>query len=103
MRPPKGHHRAKRAEEQEDTDSVGTEMFVATVRLKADVQSNDWIIDSGASRHMTFENDVLHDYKEFETSEPVGLGDCRVQFLLLGLERSRSFHKYTMVSKLLVG
>ena len=77
MRPPKGHHRAKRAEEQEDTDSVGTEMFVATVRLKADVQSNDWIIDSGASRHMTFENGVLHDYKEFETPEPVGLGDGR--------------------------
>ena len=28
----KGHHRAKRAEEQEDTDSGGNEMFVATVR-----------------------------------------------------------------------
>ena len=45
----KGHHRAKRAEEQEDTDSGGNEMFVATVGLRADTQSNDWIIDSGAS------------------------------------------------------
>ena len=102
MRPPKGHHRAKRAEEQEDTDSVGTEMFVATVRLKADVQSNDWIIDSGASRHMTFENGVLHDYKEFETQNLLDLVMV-VQFLLLELGRSRSLDKYTMVSKLLVG
>ena len=52
-------------------------MFVATVGLKADTQSNDWIIDSGASRHMTFESSVLHAYKDFETPEPVGLGDGR--------------------------
>ena len=73
----KGHHRAKKAEEQEDFDSRGTEMFVATVGLKADVQNKDWIIDSGASRHMIFEKYVLHSYKEFETPEPVGLGDGR--------------------------
>ena len=52
-------------------------MFVATVGLKADTQSNDWIVDSGASRHMTFESTILHDYKDFEAPEPVGLGDGR--------------------------
>ena len=73
----KEHHRAKRVEEQENTDSDDNEMFVATVGLKADMQSNDWIIDSGASRHMTFESSILHAYKDFETPEPVGLGDGR--------------------------
>ena len=34
-------------------------MFVATVGLKANVQSRDWLIDSGASRHMTFQREVL--------------------------------------------
>ena len=41
-------------------------MFIATVGLKADVQNKDWIIDSGASHHMTFEKYVLHSYEEFE-------------------------------------
>ena len=45
----KEHHRAKRVEEQEDTDSNDNEMFVATVGLKADMQNNDWIFDPGAS------------------------------------------------------
>ena len=73
----KGQHRAKRAEEQEDTNSEEIELFVATVGLRADTQSNDWIVDSGASRHMTFESSVLHDYKDLEAPEPVGLGDGR--------------------------
>ena len=58
----KHHHRAKNAEKQEDSefDSGGAnEMFVAKVGLKASAQSSDWIIDSGASRHMTFEKNIL--------------------------------------------
>ena len=43
--------------------------------LRADTQSNDWIVDLGASRHMTFESNVLHDYKDFEAPKLVGLGD----------------------------
>ena len=72
----KGHHHVKRAEE-EDTDSGGNEMFVATVELRADTQSSDWIIDSGASRHMIFESSVLHENKDIEAPEPVGRGDGR--------------------------
>ena len=73
----KGSHRAKRAEEQEDTDtdSRGNEMFVATVGLKANTRSDDWIIDSGASRHMAFDISLLCDYEKFESPESVGLGD----------------------------
>ena len=52
-------------------------MFVATVGLKADTQLEDWIVDSGASRHMRFQKDVLSNYRKFETPEPVGLGDGR--------------------------
>ena len=47
----KGHHPAKRAGEREDgssdLESDGT--FVATMGLKVDTQSDEWIIDSGAS------------------------------------------------------
>ena len=71
----KRRHCAKKAEEQEDTDSEAIEMFVAIVTLRADTQNNDWIIDSGASQHITFECSVLHDYKNLETPELVGLDD----------------------------
>ena len=37
-----------------------------------------WIIDSGATSHMTFQKHLLHDYREFDTPEKVGLGDGRV-------------------------
>ena len=50
-------------------------MFVALVGLKADAQNKNWIIDSGVSRHMTFQGEILYNYKEFETPEPVGLGN----------------------------
>ena len=51
------------------------DMFVATVELRIDTQSNDWIFGSGVSQHMTFHSNVLNDYKDFEAPEPVGLGD----------------------------
>jgi len=38
-------------------------------------QTPFFLVDSGASQHITFENGMLHDFKEFETPEPVGLGD----------------------------
>ena len=72
-------HCAKKVEEaKEDSDSRGDEsLFVAILGLKADTQQEDWIIDSGASRHMTFQKDVFSYYRKFETPEPVGLGDKR--------------------------
>ena len=70
-------HRAKKAEEAEDdSDSEGGgQTFVATVGLKAEERCEDWIIDSGASRHMTFQKELLRDYREFKTPQSVGLGD----------------------------
>ena len=73
-KPPR--HRAKKAEEAlDDSDSERGQTFVATVGLKAEERCEDWIIDSGASRHMTFQKELLHDYREFKTPELVGLGD----------------------------
>ena len=40
-------------------------------------KESKWIIDSGASKHMTFQRDTLYHYQRFNTPEPVGLGDGR--------------------------
>ena len=54
-------------------------MFVALVGLKADTLSKNWIIDYGTSQHMTFQGEILYNYKKFKSPEPVGLGDgCTV-------------------------
>ena len=45
-------------------------MFVTSVGLKADAQNKNWISDSGASRHMIFQGEILYNYKVFETPEP---------------------------------
>ena len=74
---PPPRHRAKKAEETlDESDSERGQTFVATIGLKTvEERCEDWIIDSGASRHMTFQKKLLHDYREFETPESVGLGD----------------------------
>ena len=38
-------------------------MFVTTVGLKAEMKDEDWIIDSGASRHMTFQRTIIKSLK----------------------------------------
>ena len=76
-------------------------MFVATVGLKADTQSNEWIVDSGASRHMTFESTILHDSRILKLQNQLDLVMV-VLCLLLELVRSRSLHIYTMVEVLLI-
>ena len=39
--------------------------------------SDMWLIDSGASSHMTNNKELLSDYMELETPEKVRLGDGR--------------------------
>jgi hypothetical protein len=41
------------------------------------MKSDDWIIDSGASQHMTSSRDLLMNYQEFWEPEPVVFGDGR--------------------------
>lgn len=39
--------------------------------------SHHWIMDSGASRHMTADKKLLKDYRKFDVPESVRLGDGR--------------------------
>ncbi len=36
---------------------------------------DDWLIDSGATSHMTYDESELHNFKEFEEAKAVGLAD----------------------------
>ena len=49
--------------------------MVTMVGLKGEVQDSEWIIDSGSSRHMTFQWNILREYREFDNPEPVHIGD----------------------------
>ena len=62
-------HCVKKAEEAEvDSDSErGAQTFVTTIALKPEERCKDWIIDSGASSHMTFQKELLCDYRKFKT------------------------------------
>ena len=69
-------HRARIADEgnsRPDNDAV----FGASVGFVECPQSGQWLIDSGASSHMTPEKELLVNYHQFEKPEVVGLGDGR--------------------------
>ena len=63
-----------------DADEKGDEDFegnIFVVGLSATKENSCWIIDSGASQHMTANRDLLVNYSEFPKPEPVALGDGR--------------------------
>jgi len=70
QRTAKGPHHARKAEKQEDveTDLESGIMFATMIGLKEDTRGDGCIIDSGASRHMTFEINILRDNEEFGTN-----------------------------------
>lgn len=65
-------HNAKTAEEDQ-TDTYGA--FAASVGSLRNSRSMQWLVDSGASSHMTRQKDVLVNYIDFEHPEKVVLGD----------------------------
>uniref|UniRef100_A0A1X7U1E6 CCHC-type domain-containing protein n=1 Tax=Amphimedon queenslandica TaxID=400682 RepID=A0A1X7U1E6_AMPQE len=67
-------HRAKPATESRGMKSSDSES-VAAFTMSTVCDSKDWIIDSGASSHMTQRRELLVDYSEFETTKKVYLGD----------------------------
>ena len=70
----RSQHKAKTAEEK-SSDSEGEGAFVASGDL---TEMGKWLVDSGASSHMTPQKEFLIDYHEFDTPEKVGLGDGRI-------------------------
>ena len=63
-------HRAYTSEEY-FSDSSSEVLFAASIGSSK--QMNKWLVDSGASSHMTREKDLLTDYREFESPEKVRL------------------------------
>ena len=66
----------ERKQPRESTESVeeGVGAFAASVDSP---QGGKWLIDSGASSHMTPDMEFLSNYREFEKPEKVSLGDGR--------------------------
>ena len=62
-------HNAKPAEEITDTESLDEVLSSSTTSME------EWLIDSGATSHMTHSKEFLCHYQKFETPEKVSLGD----------------------------
>ena len=81
-------HKAKIADGEErrpgNSDIEGEDVYVAAFMASvgsvksADKECYPWLIDSGASSHMTKEKHVLMNFQEFDEPENVALGDGRV-------------------------
>ncbi|XP_068691139.1 uncharacterized protein [Montipora foliosa] len=81
-------HKAKIAEseksQQGNSDINGEDVYAAAFMVfvgnikSVDKECYPWLIDSGASSHMTKEKHVLTNFQEFEEPENVALGDGRV-------------------------
>jgi len=67
-------YKAKTAEENNSaSDSDGA--FNTALHSEEATQMGTWLIDSGASAHMTHDRNLLLNYHEFEKHSKVGLGD----------------------------
>ena len=80
-------HKVKTANEQldsseDDTDNAGA--FAASHETMESSHMGKWLIDSGASSHMTNRRELIQQYKEFQEPEKVGLGDGRA-ILAIGI------------------
>ena len=66
-------HKAETANE----DKKGQETSGAFAASMDSSLTTTWLVDSGASSHMTWDKRLLTNYQEFVTPEKVGLGDGR--------------------------
>ena len=61
------------SDSQSDVDPDSSGAFAASVGTMKNSQMDKWLVDSGASSHMTQEKEILSDYRQFEKPEKVGL------------------------------
>ena len=81
-------------------EDVYATAFMASVGnvKSADKECYPWLIDSGASSHMTKEKHVLMNFQEFEEPENVALGDgCVVKTLGSGRVHMNEFKTVALV------
>ena len=67
-------HRAKVTEDEVESDWDGEGAFP----VSGEVPKDKWLVDSGASSHMTPKREYFTEYRSFSTPEKVALGDGRV-------------------------
>ena len=76
----KASHKTRAANEERldsDTESDTAGAFAASVGSMDSPQMERWLVDSGASSHITNQRELLINYQEFKHPEKVGLGDGR--------------------------
>ena len=66
-------HKAKTAGEEVQEQNL--DRVTAYTASKDLSQTDVWLVDSGTSSHITWNKELLMDYKAFEIPEKVGLGD----------------------------
>ena len=76
-KPKKKTHKAKNVM-LEDEDASSESAFVARGEGSDKPQQVEWLIDSGASKHMTCDQEILQEYQQFSKAQSVKLGDGRV-------------------------
>ena len=85
----KPQHRAKVTEDEVESEGDGEDAFSAPLpesdgegafpaSSPAEVPEDKWLVDSGASSHMTPKREYFTEYQVFSTPEKVALGDGRV-------------------------
>ncbi len=63
----------------EDAEDSSESAFVAKEANPTErPQQVEWLINSGASKHMTCDKEILQDYQQFSKAQSVKLGDGRV-------------------------
>ena len=68
--------KSKTAEDYSDNEMMeSVEAFTASV--DSTCQMDKWLVDSGASSHMTWERNILTNFQQFEQRQKVSLGDGR--------------------------
>ena len=87
--PNRPRHKAKSAgTSQSESDTEETGAFTTSQSTsQTSVTSKRWLIDSGATSHMTNAKELLTDYEEFSKPESVSLGDGRTLWKLSVLEK----------------
>ena len=71
--PLKRVHESNMTEEKEKVEQLNEGIALTTTSSKK--ENNQWFIDSGATKHMTFQRNIITNYKKYEEPSKIFLGD----------------------------